>query len=181
MNNTLKVIFKTLTWLGLIAIWLILIYKLFFAFCYIILVEKTLLIYLVVAIILFALGIIFRKKIRGGITVAFVYATILSVVINFAIYAGFVTYLSDYNRDKWDKYVEYRHFMLTDLRNEYGLIGLNEEEIKNLLGEPNQIEDRTEGFYDYHYYSGFRSRMDAYVLEIVFKDGVSVNVVEGER
>ncbi len=176
----MKIFLKVLTWTGLAVVWgiilLVLFYKIGSPFVF-----HTGFIYFAITIILFALAIIFRKKIKGGALVALIYATILAVALNSVAYMGMIGYLSDYSKDKWEKYTEHRHFMITDLCNEYELIGLNENQIKDLLGEPTKVVDRIDGYYAYEYYAGHRYWIDPYVLEIVFKDGISTYVTEGEH
>ncbi len=179
MKKALLTLLKVLAWTSLVAVWIIIggvLWMVLSPF-----VMRTSFVYLVVTIVLFAVAIIFRKKIKGGVLAALIYATILSVVVNCVACVGMIEYLSDYSKSKWGKYIEYRHFMIDDLRNGNELVGLSENEIKNLLGEPTKIVNRTEGYYVYEYYAGHRDWIDSYILEIVFKDGVSVGVTEGEH
>lgn len=179
MEKVADILFKTLAWLGFVCVFLLIcggIWLFMDQFS----LTVTFICFSIV-LTLFTLAIVFRKEIKGGIFVALIYASILSVVLNGLVYAGAVDYLSHYSKDKWIKYANHRYYMLEDLQKEHDLVGLSENEVKNLLGEPAKVVDRIDGYYAYEYSTGGRYLIDPYVLEIVFLNGTSTYVTAREH
>lgn len=104
--------------------------------------------------------------------------TVLSVIVNSGIYLGITGYLSDYSRKKWDRYENFRIYMIDDLQKEHQLIGKSEEEIIELLGEPARKPDS--GPRRFEYYVG-DSMIDPYVYEIIFNNGIVENTMVVEH
>lgn len=128
----------------------------------------------------FVVPIIFRKRLKAHCPypLMLIIFTVLSVIVNSGIYLGITGYLSDYSRKKWDRYENFRIYMIDDLQKEHQLIGKSEEEIIELLGEPARKPDS--GPRRFEYYVG-DSMIDPYVYEIIFNNGIVENTMVVEH
>lgn len=74
-------------------------------------------------------------------------------------------YFSDFTTEKWFKYPKLRNYMVDDLIENHNIIGMNENEVIELLGTPDTRNDTIFAYYMDEKYK------DAVYIEITFADG----------
>ena len=181
MKKTEKVIINTILFAILIFLWAVIL-DLWKFLSFIIKTQRSLngiefgiieyvLIFVCAAAII--LPIIFRKKLTvlRSLPMTMIISAILAVIINIVILLGAKMYISEYSKEKWDKYPRLRVYMVDDLEREHQIIGMSEEEVKDLLGEPGDVPEW--GQHRYEYYAG-ESIADPYTYDVLFENGVAV-------
>lgn len=90
-----------------------------------------------------AMKFIFKKPFYQSVLFG-VAAAVLSLCILFGASLGIEGYMSDFTVEKWgnEDYTELRYLMIDDLEQEYDLIGMDKEEVIDLLGDEGDY-DRT--------------------------------------
>ena len=131
------------------------------------------LIFAMVYILALFVPIIFRKKliIAKSISLTMIVSAVMAVVINVVTFFGVYMYISEYSKDKWDAHPRLRICMVDDLEREHQVIGMTEEEVKALLGEPEDVPEW--GQRRFEYYAG-DSGYDPYTYDVLFENGVAV-------
>lgn len=132
----------------------------------------------VVALLCFIIPIIFRKKLKLRLPILLIIFSLLSAFINATSTVGSYVYLSHYTPEKWDKYPDVRYCMQSSLERQHELVGKTEQEIIELLGEPENIAD--DYCYRYEYFIGY-GMIDPYTYDIIFEDGVAVRTEINEH
>ena len=105
-------------------------------------------------------------------------SAVMAVVINVVTFFGVYRYVSEYSREKWDAHPRLRICMVDDLEREHQIIGMSEEEVKVLLGEPGDIPQW--GKHRFEYYAG-DSGYDPYTYDVIFENGVAVETRVSEH
>lgn len=169
--NVILSIFLVLFWIGILFVsaMLLLISDIFSRFGQGILIITSVLIYIMALVV----PIVFRKKLTAfqSLPLTMIISAILAVIINIVILLGAKMYISEYSKEKWDKYPRLRVYMVDDLEREHQIIGMSEEEVKYLLGEPGDVPEW--GQHRYEYYAG-ESIADPYTYDVLFENGVAV-------
>lgn len=132
-------------------------------------------IFILIYLLAIILPAIFCKKLKIWLMpLIMIISSVSAVFINKGIYHIGKIYISSYTREKWDKYENLRYNMIDDLESKYNFIGMSEEEIIDILGEPMTVSDHIDPeYYRYEYYidDGF---MDPWTYDIIFRNGVAV-------
>lgn len=123
------------------------------------------------AILVFVLPIIFRKRLSVNWMkpAAMLVLTGVVCLTSYGILNIMKSYVSNFNRTVWDNNKEFRVYMVEDLESNYQLIGKTEQEIKMLIGEPSNISEYRGRTYEYFISSGF---IDPITFDIRFENGV---------
>lgn len=144
--------------------------------------ENGILIYFFIVIYILALilPVIFRKKlsIAKSIPLTMIVSAVIAIVINTITFLGVYFYISEYSREKWDEYPRLRIHMIKDLEREQQIIGMTEDEIIGILGEPEDIPGV--GKQRFEYYAG-DSGYDPYTYDVIFENGVAVKTKISEH
>ena len=77
----------------------------------------------------------FNKKPSESFVISFV-SLILYIVILWTYSALIMMYSISFTRENWEKHLELRKYMIAEIEHKYNLVGMNKNEIINLLGEP---------------------------------------------
>lgn len=122
-----------------------------------------------------------RKKMKYTWMLPFflIVSTIITTSVNYGLLYAASDYMSVYTREKWDKYPLVRYCMLDNLKERYEFIGMTEQELKELLGEPTYITEYTgntkyKGYTAYQYMIG-DDKIDGYTYDFIFDNGVVVD------
>ena len=81
--------------------------------------------------------------------------------------------MGDYTREKWDKYPFERGGMIDSLQEQYEFIGMTEQELKEVLGEPNRIFERDHCIIYQYVVGGVFKERNAY--DFIFEHGIVVD------
>ncbi len=105
-------------------------------------------------------------------------STIMTTAVNYgALYATF-DYISVYSREKWDNYPSVRYYMLDNLKEQYDFIGMTEQELTEILGEPTYIikcsSTKYKGCTAYQYMIGDDS-IDGYTYDFIFDNAIVID------
>ena len=175
----LKILFTVFLYLLLVLLWRFLFYALLFLrafdgflddFC-----DGAL---LIVFAIIFVTGILItilcRKKMKYHwmLPLFLIVSTILTTAVKYGVLQLSFDYISVYTREKWDKYPFERGSMLDSLNEQYDLIGMTEQEVKEILGKPNETLER-DGRTIYQYIVGGTFNV-LYAYDFTFDNGVVV-------
>ncbi len=129
--------------------------------------EKGLLILIIVAIIC-GLSLVYLMFIKNKwVKYAISYALTILFAISFFILmiASHIHFISIYTKEKWIEYPQYRDNMLEDLKENYELIGMDEDGVIMLLGNP---DTRNKTIFAYYVRKEYKDRV---YIEIKFEDG----------
>ena len=106
------------------------------------------------------------------------FAPIFFVCVLFiGLYIGANIDNSTFSQERWERYPDMRYYMIEDLEKKHTIIGMTEEEILELLGEPTYAyTDSNPRYRHYKYYIGPPEPMFSYMYEpdiyfLVFEDG----------
>jgi len=121
------------------------------------------------------LPIIFRKRMKSNWQkpLSLIMSVIIAVVINGIIYNSAYGYISNFSRHKWDNYEELRMYMIEDLEQRHQIIGRNEQEIIEILGECTTTSEYN-GKFRFEYYIG-DDLIDPYTYDVIFDNGIVVD------
>ena len=128
--------------------------------------------------IIFVTGILItircRKKMKYQwmLPLFLIASTILTTAVNCGILYAAHDYISVYTREKWDKYPFERGSILDSLNEQYNFIGMTEQEVKEILGEPNKTSER-DSCTIYQYIVGGTFNV-LYAYDFTFDNGVVV-------
>lgn len=129
--------------------------------------------FVIVSFICVLIPIIFRKKLKLRLPLLLVIFTVISLITNIGVHIATTSYFSHYSKQKWSDNRELRYYMINDIEKTYGIAGKTEQEVIELLGEP---EFKTEGE-RFQYYTG-HYMIDPYTYDIIFEDGIAVGTEE---
>lgn len=132
------------------------------------------LIFIVVYICAVTLSIIFYRKSKLNFKkpIILLIFVIAALIINIAAYCAAENYVSVYSRQKWDNNEKLRIYMIDDLESQYNFDGKSENEVINLLGEPNVVSENNFGK-KFEYYIG-DDHIDPYTYDVIFNNGFAV-------
>ena len=122
--------------------------------------------HLIIPIIILMMPIIFKFIFKIKFYKSICYSTliiILYIIILFILTFGIINYFKTFTKEKWinEDWHNFRYLMIEDLEKQYNLIGMNKEEIYQILGEEDRKsneDDRTlyysikNGFFEGDYY-----------------------------
>ena len=88
---------------------------------------------------------IFKKKFYKAIIYSAV-SFVIYLLILFCIRTAITTYMSNFTKEKWDNssHCNLRYLMVDDFEKKYDVIGMNKEEVYELLGETRSHESNNE-------------------------------------
>lgn len=66
------------------------------------------------------------------ITIAFVFVSLTAFFVSAGRFQTFT-------KEKWEEYPRQRYIMLDDMKENYGIVGMDSDQISNSLGDPNEI------------------------------------------
>ena len=114
--------------------------------------------------------ILFRKRMKHKwmMPLCLIIATIITTSINWCILDCSSKYMSVYTEEKWDKYPSVRYCMLDSLNEQYEFIDMPEEELKETLGEPDNVIERDD--YNIYQYTIGDDYIDGYYYDFIIKD-----------
>lgn len=138
-----------------------------------------------------ALGIITtilcKKKMKPSwmLPLLLIVSTIITTTINYGLLYITSDYISVYTKEKWERYPDFRYCMLDHLQEQYEFIGMTEQSLKEILGEPTSIVEYTgntkhQGFTAYQYLVG-DDKIDGYTYDFIFKNGLVVDTAISQR
>ena len=175
----LKILLTVFLYLILVLLWRSLLYALFFLraldgflddFCD----GALLVVFAVISVAGILITILCRKKMKYQwmLPLFLIVSTIITTAVNYGVLQLSFDYISVYTREKWDKYPFERGCMLDSLNEQYDLIGMTEQEAKEILGEPNENSE-PDGRTIYRYVvGGTFNTLHAY--DFIFDNGVVV-------
>ncbi len=138
-------------------------------------------IFAVISVTGLIIPILFIRKMKHSwmLPLFLIVSTIITTAVNYGIFYGARDYMSVYTREKWEKYPYVRHCMLDNLKEQYEFIGMTEQEVKEILGEPTYITEYTgntkyKGYTAYQYIIG-DDLIDPYSYDFIFNDGIVVD------
>lgn len=109
---------------------------------------------IVVPVILIILPVILKlttKKTLGESAITSAIIFISYVLINFGLYFSIKSYFSDFSTEKWNTFKNHRYLMIDDLEKKYNLIGMNIEDVEDILGNSlNEICEEDKSTLTYH-------------------------------
>ena len=119
--------------------------------------------------------VLFYKKMKSiwMLPLYMLLAIFVATTINYGVLDGVADYVSVYTREKWDKYPSVRYCMIDSLNEQYKFIGMTEQELKNVIGEPDRITEK-DGNIIYKYVVGDEFT-DPHEYNFVLKKGVIAN------
>jgi len=98
----------------------------------------------IVLVIVF-LGLFFGiKKYKYFYLAGFIVCSLLFMLFIFGIFNSALNNFSEFTPQKWSSIKEQRYMMVDSLKKEHHLLGKNKEEIKGLLGKPDNEENYKE-------------------------------------
>lgn len=125
--------------------------------------------------------ILFRRKMKYKwmLPLCLILSTIITTMVNYGFLYAASDYMSVYTREKWDNYTLLRHCMLDSLKEQYNFVGMTEQELTEILGEPTRIVEYTghtkyKGYIAYQYMIG-DDRIDGYTYDFIFDNGVVID------
>ncbi len=106
--------------------------------------------------------------------------SIAVLTVSFLTSVGFTKYYSDFTQEKWMQHKDLRYRMIDSLESQYTLEGMTDDEIIELLGEPDYEQEGynvknipSQYFYEYYVGDGF---MDPIIYRVIFENGIVVNI-----
>ena len=123
-------------------------------------------------ILAFLVPILLRKRLKGILSMpaTFILSTIAAAILAFFALAGARSYISEFSTTKWERNPRLRTYMIEDLETEHAVVGMQADEILELLGDP--TESASETVWEYYVGMGF---MDPYGYQITFENQVAVS------
>ena len=121
------------------------------------------------------LTIIFHRKLKTNrkLPLCLLFATVVSIIFNGIIYFSVDKYVSVYSKMKWDNNKELRFYMIDSLEKQFDFIGKTEQEVTDILGEPQSIREYGDcRFFEYYIGSDY---IDPYTYDFIFKNGIVFN------
>lgn len=120
-----------------------------------------------------------KKKSTWMLPLFLIISTIITTAVNYGIFYGAYDYMSVYTKEKWEKYPYVRYCMLDNLKEQYEFIGMTEQELKEILGDPTYIAEYTgntkyKGYTAYQYMIG-DDKIDGYTYDFIFENGIVVD------
>lgn len=106
-------------------------------------------------------------------------ATIITTTVNYAILNITADYISVYTREKWDQHPRVRYYMLDSLNEQYDFIGMSEQELTKILGEPNRIIEN-DGQVRFQYMVG-DDFTDPHSYDFIFENAIVVDTSFSQR
>lgn len=109
-------------------------------------------------------------------------------IVLFISYVGYNYHKHFFTVDKWQKYIENRQYMLSDMLNKYELIGMTQNEVIELLGLPDSHQMTFKGTDKYYssdttiiYYIGKDDifHLDSQYLILILENGLVKNIDYG--
>lgn len=91
--------------------------------------------------------------------------TAVFIIFLFVSIAAISNYYSDFTKEKWLEYPQFRSYMLEDLKENHGLIGMDGGGVIELLGTPDSKNETR-----FLYYVDKQNRTSMFI-EIIFVDG----------
>lgn len=138
-------------------------------------------IFAVISVIGLIIPILFirKKKSTWMLPLFLIVSTIITTAINYGIFYGACDYMSVYTKEKWEKYPHVRYCMLDNLKEQYDFIGLTEQELKEILGEPTYVikysgQTKYKGYTAYQYMIG-DDYIDGYTYDFIFENGIVID------
>lgn len=103
-----------------------------------------------------------RESINKGIfiPVISIFLTVVFVIFSFSAFYISAEQFRVFSEEKWQDYPRQRYIMLDDLKNRYGIVGMNNNQIFDLLGKPDEIS----------YYNTWIYNCEYCFIEIYFND-----------
>lgn len=131
-------------------------------------------VFAITSILGIVITILCRKKMKYKwmLPLLLIASTIVTTSANYGVLWCAFDYMSVYTREKWDKYPRERSCMIDNLNEQYEFIGMTEQGVISVLGEPDRIferEDRT--IYQYVIGDVFKER-NAY--DFMFENDIVV-------
>jgi len=138
-------------------------------------------IFAVISVTGLIIPLLFIRKMKHSWTLPLflIISTIITTTVNYGIFYGSYDYMTVYTREKWEKYPYVRYCMLDNLKEQYEFIGMTEQELKHILGEPTDITEYTgntkyKGYTVYQYIIG-DDLIDPYSYDFIFDDGIVID------
>lgn len=120
-----------------------------------------------------------RMKYKWMLPLFLIASTIITTSVNYGILYAASDYISVYTKEKWDKYPLERYCMLDSLNEQYEFIGMTEQKLKEILGEPTRIVEyagntKYKGHTVYQYVVG-DDFTDPHFYDFIFDNGIVVD------
>ena len=120
-----------------------------------------------------------KMKYKWMLPLLLIVSTIVTTVVNYGIFYGACEYMSVYTREKWEKYPYVRYYMIDNLKEQYEFIGMTEQELKEILGEPTYVikysgQTKYKGYTAYQYMIG-DDYIDGYTYDFIFENGIVID------
>lgn len=138
-------------------------------------------VFVIISVIGFVVTLLCRKRMKYQwmLPLFLIVSTIVTTAVNYGVLYAASDYMSVYTREKWDKYPLVRYCMLDNLKEQYAFIDMTEQELKEILGEPDSIIEYTgstkyKGYTAYQYIIG-DDKIDGYTYDFIFDDGIVVD------
>lgn len=113
-----------------------------------------------------------KMKYKWMLPLFLIISTIITTAVNYGVLQLSFDYISVYTREKWDNYPLVRYRMLDSLNEQHEFIGMNVQEVKEILGEPARTIERDERtIYQYIIGDDF---IDPYTYDFIVKNGIVV-------
>ena len=140
-----------------------------------------------ISVIGLIIPILFRKKMKQKwmMPMFLIIATIFTTGVNYGILYASYDYMGDYTREKWDKHRLVRYRMLDSLQEQYEFVGMTEQEVKEVLGEPS-FDKEYSGNTKYNGHRVFQyiigdDRIDPYSYDFIFEHGVVIDTAYSQH
>ena len=138
-------------------------------------------IFAITSILGLIITVVFHKKMKYKwmLPAFLIMSTIITTIVNYGIFYSARDYMSVYTREKWDNYPMVRYCMIDDLKERYELVGMTEQELKEILGEPTFVTEYTgntkyKGYTTYQYMIG-DDKIDGYTYDFIFEKGIVID------
>jgi hypothetical protein len=138
-------------------------------------------VFAVTSVIGIVITVLCRKKMKYSwmLPLCLILSTIFTTTMNYGLLYKASDYMSVYTKEKWEKYPYVRYCMLDNLKERYEFIGMTEQEVKEILGEPTYVVEYTgntkyKGHMAYQYVVG-DDRIDGYTYDFIFENGIIVD------
>lgn len=130
-------------------------------------------IYILLPIVVFIVPLVIQRSFKASALLAIVLILIYAT-ISLGTYAGIHKYMQGFTSDKWEKYPKVRYLMLDDLADKYNFIGMNKDEVIDILGESKAMyaDPGDKDIIDYYTGAGF---IDPEMLSFEFQDNIVVD------
>ncbi len=129
-------------------------------------------IFAVISVTGLIIPILFIRKMKHTwmLPLLLIVSTIVTTIVNCGVLYCASDYMSVYTREKWDKYPWERGGMIYSLNEQYEFIGMTEQEVTAILGDPDRIFERNDyTIYQYVVGDAFKE-WNAY--DFIFENGI---------